>query len=530
MNTGRTFTSSMAINALTFAPTLALILTLILIMGVASPSMAAVHSTVRLNRPVVTAEKAQTVYALVQFDVDEIVPEQRRPRAPLAISLVIDRSGSMQAKGKLVYAVAAAKQIVDRLSPADTLSIVEYDERVTVAWPQAPVTHPEAVKAVIDRLTPRGSTNLAGGMMEGVHQVARAERAGAVRRVILLSDGLANQGVTDPSSIAVLASRAAGRGVNVTTMGLGLDYDEDLMQAIAESGGGRYYYIESPTQVAGIFNQEMDVLFNLVTRDLTLEILPGAFVRNTTVYGYNTRVRKDGALIDMSDLAAGEQRSMLIRLDIAPLSAPSASLGRIRIHYQDLVTRGNRSFDLDIPVETSPDPSRVSDSENRDISVEAILITADQEHEESVRNYEKGQVAEAKQQMGSLARKLDQDLARYDDVKIRKKLEALTMESREIERSEQEPTYRQSYLKKSKQAFYQSKKGGRDKYLLMEGAKSPDVANLQKALRKKGFYSGPEDGRYNPMVSEAVRKYQRANNLEPDGVAGPMTLRSLGLY
>ncbi|MCE9522100.1 MAG: VWA domain-containing protein, partial [Alphaproteobacteria bacterium] len=220
------------------------------------------RSNVQLDQPTVMAGGKTVVYAVVSYEGIDLNPGAVTERPPLNIALVLDRSGSMSDEGKIEYLKRAAKLAVDRLGPKDTLSIVEYDDQITVMWPAQRVRNLGEVKGMIDRLDPRGSTNLAGGMMRGVDEAkgaldGPADADGTITRVILMSDGLANTGITDHAEIARLVRGAKGDGIRISAMGLGRDYDEDLMQAVAENGGGRYYYIEHPTQMARVFQEEL---------------------------------------------------------------------------------------------------------------------------------------------------------------------------------------------------------------------------------------------------------------------------------
>ena len=201
---------------------------------------------IQLDRTVIFKGENQPVYVLIKFDVPErqLEPGKERPRINLA--LVLDRSSSMSQRGKLTYAKKAAKVVVDMLTQRDRLAVVEYDDQITVLWPSTPVEAQEMVKRLIDGLTARGATNLTGGMMKGVDQALEHLDPEGINRVILLSDGLAKRGITRPAQIVQLVRETTSKGVTITTAGLGLRYDEDLMQAIAEHGKGNYYYIENP--------------------------------------------------------------------------------------------------------------------------------------------------------------------------------------------------------------------------------------------------------------------------------------------
>ena len=177
----------------------ALALGLLMAALAAAPALAvSVTPKVELDRDVVLLGDKRPVYVLVEFKVPE---EKLRPgvkRPPVNLALVLDRSGSMKAQGKMEYAKRAAKVVVGILTPRDRLAVVEYDDRINVLWPSSPVEAPKMIMRLIDGLTPRGSTNLAGGMMKGVAEVRKNLDLEGINRVLLMSDGLANQGITRP--------------------------------------------------------------------------------------------------------------------------------------------------------------------------------------------------------------------------------------------------------------------------------------------------------------------------------------------
>src|SRR5215472_4479360 len=226
---------------------------------------AALRSDAEVERSVIPRGETLPVYVLVRFEASDL-DEPHATRPPLNLSLVLDRSGSMADKGKIEYLREAAKMAVGSLGERDVLSVVEFDDRITLIWPASHVHDIGRLQSEIDELSPRGSTNLAGGMQRGIDEALGAREGlrlspETLSRVILLTDGLANTGLTDHGAIAELASRARDQGVRVSTIGLGLDYDEDLLQAVAEGGGGKYYYVESPVQLARIFQNELNAAF-----------------------------------------------------------------------------------------------------------------------------------------------------------------------------------------------------------------------------------------------------------------------------
>ena len=520
----------------TIVPVVLLLICFLQLSAAAPPATAAtppaVATSIEIDRPVVLAGDLHPIYVLVRFAAPEPDTAPDRQRPPLNIALVLDRSGSMEEAGKLPYLKKAAKAILGRMSPRDFLAVVEYDDKVTVAWPSSPVESPELVARVIDALTPRDSTDLVAGMMEGVAQVRASLGESTVNRVLLLSDGLANHGVTDPVEIRGLVRRARDQGVPVTTLGLGLEYDEDLMQDIASNSGGAYYYIENPTQTAAIFQRELSTLFRTTARDVDLRFVPGEVVKAVQVFGYASR-REDGAtVVEFPDFHAGEQRSLVLRLEINPGGAGPARLGVLRFDYENVGDGGRHGHSEELTVDVTRDADRVRHAANREAVVEAALVEAEAEHRASLRLLDSGLWEEAEQRLQKLAAELTARNAAIGDVRLAKKIEALEIESESVVDAGMAPAGSSSmmYMKRSKLRLYQAMQGRRGLYMLQSGSQGPEVERLQQGLRDAGAYSGPVDGAYSPELEAAVSDYQSDNGLTVDGVAGPATLRALGLY
>jgi Ca-activated chloride channel homolog len=486
--------------------------------------------SVEIDHPWVLADTIGHVYLLVQFDIPEMKKDPARPGPDLNLGLVIDRSGSMEDRGKMEYAIKAAQILVDKMRPSDRLSIVEYDDQINVLWPSTPVESPEMIKAKINSLTPRGSTNLTGGMLKGAEEVLKFIDRENINRVILLSDGLANQGVTNPQEIKRLVREYKTKGVTVTTMGLGLDYNEDLMQAIAENAGGNYYYIENPNQMNRIFQKELGTLFFAVAKDINLNFKATKAVKKVEVFGYLSNPDGHNTAIEMENLYSGEKRSLVLRLEIDPGKKKQVSLGKLDMTYTDMESKKSRSFATEIAVNTTTDPEEINKAENKNVVIEATLIEAEEYHEKQVKLFEAGDKKAALSNIRSLNSRLSASNAILNDITISKKIEALEMEAEQMDWAEQSAANNAMYLKSSKQKLYQAQKGKRSYYMLQEGDKGYEVERLQKALTDLGFYKGTIDEKFSPELTEAVKEYQKSENLTVDGVVGPATLKKLNLY
>jgi Ca-activated chloride channel family protein len=266
----------------------------------------------RLNCPYIS-HNGGTVYLQISITAPAIETPHRRP---MNLSVVLDRSGSMADDGKIEYAKRALFTLIDQLQPDDIFSLVIYDDVIEVLRHAHRVRDKRELRHLVDEVYPRGATNLGGGIMEGLRQVERNLDKEYVNRVILLSDGLANRGITDRHELERVARRYRAKSISLTTMGVGLDYNENLMVGLAESGGGNYYFIESPQGLASIFHREFNMLSSVVAQNARIELTLGRGVRLTDAIGCEHRNDKDEYVIPIGDLYSGERRELTVELEV----------------------------------------------------------------------------------------------------------------------------------------------------------------------------------------------------------------------
>lgn len=279
-------------------------------------------------RPAVRADAPATLDVLVR--VTPPLADATTARPPLNLGLVLDRSGSMGERNKITFAREAAAFAVRELAAADRVSVTIFDDRVETIAPGRPAGDKTRLLELINGIQPRGSTALHGGWAEGAAQVAGGLVPGGLNRVLILSDGLANVGETRPDTIATDVHRKARDGVSTSTLGLGDEYNEDLLEAMARSGDGNYYYVESPAQLPGIFGAELRGLTATVGTDATLTVRPAAGVTVADVLN-DLDPAGDGRF-RLPNLVAGLPILVVVRLNV-PAGTGDRGVCRFRVEW-----------------------------------------------------------------------------------------------------------------------------------------------------------------------------------------------------
>jgi Ca-activated chloride channel family protein len=300
----------------------------------ASPSSSEpVNLRIELDRPVLPSDSRETV--IVKVALDGVRPAKVVRRAPINLALVIDKSGSMSGD-RIERAREAAQEAVRRLGADDIASLVVFDDRVRVLVPAGRVGDGSALSAAIEGITSGGTTNLHGGVSEGAEQLRRHIEESFTHRVLLLSDGQANVGPRTPEELGALGAALVRQGISVTTVGLGLDFNEDLMTRLARRSDGNTYFVEHSHDLARIFNEELGDVLSIVARRVVVEIDFPAGARPVRIVGRDGRVENNRAVVELNQLYGGQEKFALIEVELEPAKkGATREIARAQVRYEN---------------------------------------------------------------------------------------------------------------------------------------------------------------------------------------------------
>tara|TARA_R110000850_G_scaffold66894_5_gene148455 strand:- start:533 stop:1861 length:1329 start_codon:yes stop_codon:yes gene_type:complete len=353
----------------------------------------------RVDRPLISKEKVEN-RVVVKIEVEGGIRKSPE-RVPLNLAIVLDRSGSMSG-GKLEQAKQAASMLVDKLGRDDILSLVVYETEVEVILPAGRLgDRRKEIKRLIQRIETGGSTALYDGVRVGGQQLDEYLSKQRINRVMLLSDGIANVGPSSNREISDLGSRLAKGGVSVTTIGLGDDYNETLMTALAEASDANYYYVADVEGLPEVFESELGELQSIVARDIVIEIRCPKGVKPLRFLGRPGQLNSQSERLTFSTLSSEQSRELYLEclLDEDVIGTVS-EIAEVSVSYADAATTKKQALDSrPVVVSYTADAELASAAVDLAISAEAAIFINAEETEKSIAMADSGNIEACRQNL-----------------------------------------------------------------------------------------------------------------------------------
>ncbi|MBV8859458.1 MAG: VWA domain-containing protein [Acidobacteria bacterium] len=375
------------------------------------------------ERAKLAAGREQTVDVLVRITPPELGSDGSARRR-LNLAVVLDRSGSMQG-AKMERAREAASYCVEQLLPADRLGVVIFDDVVEVLIPSGPVEDKAGLKRLIAGVGARGSTALHEAWVRGGMQVSEHLDGGAVNRVLLITDGLANVGLTSTDEIVSQAKGLFERGVGTSTVGIGEDFNEDLLIPMARAGGGNAWHVAEAADMQRIFAVELEGLLAQFARDVSLGLVPSDGVRVSDVL--NDFELTETGRYRLPDLQAGSPLDIVLRLHLpARAAGERMRILDLRVGYTPREARGAEVLKQAFEVEFAEAPEVEALPANPEVTKAVRLLMNARARREAVSYMDRGDYEAAVNVVaGAHAASLAYCAARPDDAEAREDSEEL---------------------------------------------------------------------------------------------------------
>ena len=389
-----------------------LLLKRLLLIGLALPlavSGIAQAKTVKvkagLATPVMQADSETTAFlrvALTGFELDSDIE-----RAPLNVALVLDQSSSMRGD-KIERAKEAAIMAVSKLSADDVVSIVTYDSTVRVLVPATKATDKSELYDAIQSIRANGSTALFAGTSKGANEVGQYLSRERVNRVVLLSDGMANIGPDSPKELGELGKALAKKGMSVSTIGLGLGYNEDLMTQLANFSDGNHDFVKNSADLARVFDREFGDAMSVVAQDVSIEIICEDGVIPLRIIGRDGTIIGNRVTTRVNQLYSAQENYVILEVRVpASKEGSSRDVAKVNVNYSNMATKKNEQANDLVDVNFTSNREKVKSSIDKVAYESAVEQVANAQTQRAIELRDSGKVEEAKVTLTSNAAYLD---------------------------------------------------------------------------------------------------------------------------
>ncbi len=359
-----------------------------------SASARTIDLQVNLGTPVMEAGKNQKTFLKIGLKGFDLLEES--DRAPVNMAIVLDRSGSMAGE-KLARAREAAIMAIGLLRSMDIVSVVTYDSVVNVVVPATRVRDKQSIYRAIRRIRDGGRPALFAGVSKGASEVRKFLDKTRVNRVILLSDGLANIGPSTPTELGQLGASLGKEGISVTTIGLGLGYNEDLMTQLAGMSDGHHAFVQNSADLNRIFAAEFNTALTVVANQFTIIIKCANSIRPIRVLGRQAQIIGQEVHINLNQLSSNQEKFVMLEIEVPPgIAGETRDLASVDVSYLDLKTRKRDSLQKSVSVNFSKTREEVKKAVNQPVMDSAAEQVVNQLSKEAVELRDLGKSEAAK--------------------------------------------------------------------------------------------------------------------------------------
>ena len=342
------------------------------------------------SHPYILNDQSASHTLAVKVDIKPTLANNLR-RPPLNLVVVIDKSGSMAEDGKIDYTRKATDFLIDHLSPQDYFSIVAYGTRVHIISESGPVLSRAVLKHQLQEIETGGMTNLSGGLFEAYTQVKKHPIKNGINSILLLSDGMANRGIIHMEELAPYIEQYRDEGIRVSSLGLGNDFNDELMMQLAELSNGNYYYIKNPEDIPGIFSRELTQLINIAARNIQVKVTLADNVRLANTFGRSyTLADKNTYLFRLGDLNFTERGILLFELELTQTTPGSRNIAQIETRYSSPDSTAIKQQSSTLAVSLTDDRALYQQSINQNVIKYIVLSRSIEEMERVLESLDQG--------------------------------------------------------------------------------------------------------------------------------------------
>lgn len=406
-------------------------------------SAAAVTLKVEAEKSVLPAGSEQE--ALIRIAVSADALPQKPGAAPrVNLSVALDCSSSMHGGNKIGNALQAAKNAIDLLSDGDMFSLVTYNSSAGVLIPTTGINAAtrREIKQAIDTIRAGGTTALFAGVSLSAGELRKnAGRSGWVNRLILLSDGQANVGPSSAAELGRLGASLIKEGISVSTVGVGADYNEDLMTALAQNSDGNFYFVENSAQLSLILEKELGSALSVAAQDVRVRITCPQGIKPRGILGHQCKIDNQTIEINFNQLYAGHDRILILQLDVPPQpDGNSTPLADIKVEYKTTESDRLNAVNRGVKVAFSSSAAAQTASLNKDVSASVALQKSAVMREEALRAADTGNYQAGAQKLKEANQLLQENAAITGDAEVVRNASLLEQDQQKLERADEKPS------------------------------------------------------------------------------------------